>query len=127
MGYRLFHKALVAGFHLGSATYGPRRIFKSPRWFKYVATAELAPVAVNAPAGLRLLAYLKFLASSILASAFTGEDYIRPFVEVYKSVTVRLPEVDLVKSDFFDLRYFLAQNPVRGVAAPPMGKTCFSA
>jgi GT2 family glycosyltransferase len=46
-GYRIFHKAIVAGFHLGSATYGPRRLFKSARWFKYVSVAELIPVFKN--------------------------------------------------------------------------------
>jgi len=43
-GYRTFHKAIVAGFYLGSASYGPRRLFKSARWFKYVSVAELIPV-----------------------------------------------------------------------------------
>jgi hypothetical protein len=37
-------KAIVAGFHLGSASYGPRRLFKSARWFKYVSATELIPV-----------------------------------------------------------------------------------
>ncbi len=46
-GYRIFHKAMVAGFHLGSASYGPRRLFKSARWFKYVSVAELIPVFKN--------------------------------------------------------------------------------
>ncbi len=46
-GYRTFHKAIVAGFHLGSASYGPRRLFKSARWFKYVSVAELIPVFKN--------------------------------------------------------------------------------
>ena len=126
MGHKLFHKALVAGFHLGSATYGPRRVFKSPRWFKYVAVAELAPVASNAPAGLRLLAYLKFLASGVLASVFTGEDYVKPLVEVYKSLTKNMPEANLVKSSFFNLRYFLLQNPVKGIVALSMDRTCVS-
>ena len=46
-GYRTFHKAIVAGFHVGSASYGPRRLFKSVRWFKYVSVAELIPVFKN--------------------------------------------------------------------------------
>jgi GT2 family glycosyltransferase len=29
-GYRVFHKAIVSGFHLGSASYGPRRFLGRP-------------------------------------------------------------------------------------------------
>jgi GT2 family glycosyltransferase len=46
-GYKIFHKAIAAGFHLGSATYGPRRLFKSAQWFKYISATELIPVFKN--------------------------------------------------------------------------------
>jgi GT2 family glycosyltransferase len=118
-GYALFHKAIVAGFHLGSASYGPRRLFKSPTWFKYVALAELAPVAVNAPLPVRLMAYLKYLAAGVLASAIAGGDYLGRWIEVVRLVRGGLPEVDIVRSDFFSLTAFLLQNPVRGIR-PPM-------
>jgi GT2 family glycosyltransferase len=60
-GYRIFHKAVVAGFHLGFATYGPRRLFMSARWFKYVSATELIPVFKNAPLPVKIFALLKFL------------------------------------------------------------------
>jgi GT2 family glycosyltransferase len=46
-GHGFFYKAIVAGFHLGSASYGPRRFFRSARWFKYVSVAEVIPVFKN--------------------------------------------------------------------------------
>jgi hypothetical protein len=65
-------KAIVAGFYLGSASYGPRRFFRSARWFKYVSAAELIPVFKNAPLPVKIFALLKFLGAGVVGSLFSG-------------------------------------------------------
>jgi len=122
-GYRIFHKAIVAGFHLGSATYGPRRLFKSARWFKYVSMAELIPVFKNAPLPVKIFALLKFLGAGIVGSLFSGEDYVRSFVEAVKFAALEHPEAEFVRSEFFSFLDFLLQNPFVGIKPPKYSKT----
>ncbi|GEM_PF-2514972 len=117
-GYRIFHKAVVAGFHLGSATYGPRRLFKSARWFKYVSVAELVPVFRNAPFPVKFFALLKFLGAGVAGSLFSGEDYLKSLVEAVKFVTLEHPEAEFVRSEFFSFLDFLLQNPFVGIKPP---------
>ena len=117
-GYRIFHKAIVAGFHLGSATYGPRRLFKSARWFKYVSAAELIPVFRNAPLPVKIFVLLKFLGAGITGSLFSGEDYVRSFVEAVKFAALEHPEAEFVRSEFFSFLDFLLQNPFVGIKPP---------
>ena len=121
-GYRIFHKAIVAGFHLGSATYGPRRLFKSARWFKYVSMAELIPVFKNAPIPVRIFTLLKFLGAGITGSLFSGEYYVRSFVEAVKFAALEHPEAEFVRSEFFSLLDFLLQNPFVGIKPPKVQK-----
>ncbi len=121
-GYRVFHKAIVAGFHLGSATYGPRRLFKSARWFKYVSVAELVPVFKNAPLPVKIFALLKFLGAGVTGSLFSGEDYVRSFVEAVKFAALEHPEAEFVRSEFFCFLNFLLQNPFIGVKPPKNSK-----
>jgi GT2 family glycosyltransferase len=121
-GYRIFHKAIVAGFHLGSATYGPRRLFKSARWFKYVSVAELIPVFKNAPLPVKIFAMLKFLGAGIVGSLFSGEDYVRSFVEAVKFAALEHPEAEFVRSEFFSFLNFLLQNPFVGIKPPKTSK-----
>jgi len=121
-GYRIFHKAIVAGFHLGSATYGPRRLFKSARWFKYVSMAELIPVFKNAPLPVKIFALLKFLGAGITGSLFSGEDYVRSFVEAVKFAALEHPEAEFVRSEFFSFLDFLLQNPFVGIKPPKTSK-----
>jgi len=111
-GYRIFHKVIVAGFHLGSASYGLRRLFKSARWFKYVSVAELIPVFKNAPLPVRVFALLKFLGAG---GGFLGEDYVRSFVETVKFAVLEHPEAEFVRSEFFSFLDFLWQNPFVGI------------
>jgi GT2 family glycosyltransferase len=121
-GYKIFHKAIVAGFHLGSATYGPRRLFKSARWFKYVSVAELIPVFKNAPLPVRIFAMLKFLGAGVAGSLFSGEDYVRSFVEAVKFAALKHPEAEFVRSEFFSFLDFLLQNPFIGIKPPKTSK-----
>jgi GT2 family glycosyltransferase len=121
-GYRIFHKAIVAGFHLGSASYGPRRLFKSARWFKYVSAAELIPVLKNAPLPVKIFVLLKFLGAGITGSLFSGEDYVRSFVEAVKFAALEHPEAEFVRSDFFSFLDFLLQNPFVGIKPPKSSK-----
>jgi len=121
-GYKIFHKAIVAGFHLGSATYGPRRLFKSARWFKYVSVAELIPVFKNAPLPVRILALLKFLGAGIAGSLFSGEDNVRSFVEAVKFASLEHPEAEFVRFEFFSFLDFLLQNPFVGIKPPKSSK-----
>jgi len=121
-GYRIFHKAIVAGFHLGSASYGSRRLFKSARWFKYVSVAELTPVFKNAPLPVRIFALLKFLGAGITGSLFSGEDYVRSFVEAVRFAALEHPEAELVRSEFFSFLDFLLQNPFVGIKPPKSSK-----
>jgi len=122
-GYRIFHKAVVAGFHLGSASYGPRRLFKSARWFKYVSMAELIPVFKNAPLPVRIFALLKFLGAGITGSLFSGEDYVKSFVETVKFAALEHPEAEFVRSEFFSFLDFLLQNPFVGIKPPKSSKS----
>jgi GT2 family glycosyltransferase len=122
-GYRIFHKAIVAGFHLGSASYGPRRLFKSARWFKYVSAAELIPVFKNAPLPVKIFALLKFLVAGVTSSLFSGEDYVRSFVESVKFAALDHPEAEFVRSEFFSFLDFLLQNPFVGIKPPQTSKT----
>ena len=117
-GYRIFHKAIVAGFHLGSASYGPRRLFKSARWFKYVSVAELIPVLKNAPLPIRIFAMLKFLGAGVVGSLFSGEDYVRSFIEAVKFAALEHPEAEFVRSEFFSFLDFLLQNQFVGIKPP---------
>jgi GT2 family glycosyltransferase len=71
-GYKIFHKAVAAGFHLGSASYGPRRLFKSTRRFKYISATELIPVFKNAPPPIKIFVLLKFLGAGVVGSLFSG-------------------------------------------------------
>jgi len=121
-GYKIFHKAIVAGFHLGSASYGPRRLFKSARWFKYVTVAELIPVLKNAPLPVKIFALLKFLGAGITGSLFSGEDYVRSFVEAVRFAALEHPEAEFVRSEFFSFLDFLLQNPFVGIKPPKSSK-----
>ncbi|MFZ8788408.1 MAG: glycosyltransferase family 2 protein [Acidilobaceae archaeon] len=122
-GYRIFHKAIAAGFHLGSASYGPRQLFKSARWFKHVSAAELIPVFKNAPLPVKIFAMLKFLGAGIVGSLFSGEDYVRSFVEAVRFTAVEHPEAESVRSEFFSFLDFLLQNPFIGIEPPKNSKT----
>jgi len=116
--YRLFHKRVVAGFHLGSATYGPRTLFKSARWFRYISAAELIPVFRNAPLPIKLLVTLKYLTAGAVGSLFTTEDYVKSFVESIKFASLNHPEAEFVRSPLFSFWNFLLQNPFVGVRPP---------
>ena len=117
-GYRLFHKRVLAGFHLGSATYGPRTLFKSARWFRYISAAELIPVFRNAPLPIKLLVTLKYLTAGAVGSLFTTEDYVKSFVESIKFASLNHPEAEFVRSPLFSFWNFLLQNPFVGVRPP---------
>jgi GT2 family glycosyltransferase len=121
-GYKIFHKAIVAGFHLGSASYGPRRFFKSARWFKYVSAAELIPVFKNALLPVKIFVLLKFLGAGVVGSLFSGEDYMRSFVEAVRFAAVEHPEAEFVRSEFFSFLDFLLQNPFIGIKPPKNSK-----
>ena len=121
-GHGIFYKAIVAGFHLGSASYGPRRFFRSARWFKYVSAAELIPVFKNAPLPVKIFAMLKFLGAGVIGSLFSGEDYVRSFVEAVRFATLEHPEAEFVRSEFFSFLDFLLQNSFVGIKPPKNSK-----
>ncbi len=115
-GYRIFHKAIVAGFHLGSVSYGPRRLFKSARWFKYVSVAELVPVFKNAPLLVKIFVLLKFVGRALWVLYFRG--YVRSFVEAVKYAALKHPEAEYVWSEFFSFLDLILQNPFIGIKPP---------
>ena len=121
-GHGIFYKAIVAGFHLGSASYGPRRFFRSARWFKYVSAAELIPVFKNAPLPVKIFAMLKFLGAGVIGSLFSGEDYVRSFVEAVRFATLEHPEAEFVRFEFFSFLDFLLQNSFVGIKPPKNSK-----
>ncbi len=55
---------------------------------------------------------LKFLEAGVVGSLFSGEDYVRSFIEAVKFAALEHPEAEFVRSDFFQLFGFLVAEPI---------------
>ena len=84
----------------------------------YVSVAELIPVFKNAPLPVKIFATLKFLRADVIESLFSGEDYVRSFVEAVRFATLEHPEAEFVRSEFFSFLDFLLQNQFVGIKPP---------
>jgi hypothetical protein len=58
---------------------------------------------------------LKFLGAGVTGSLFSGEYYVRSFVEAVKFAALEHPEARFVQSEFFSFLDFLLQNPFVGI------------
>jgi len=58
---------------------------------------------------------LKFLGAGVVGSLFSGEDYVRSFIEAVKFAALEHPGAEFVRSEFFSFLDFLLQNPFIGI------------
>jgi GT2 family glycosyltransferase len=84
-GYKLLHIPLVVAYHLGSASYAASRKLKSPRWFKGVMLAELAPTYIMGNSYFFLLVVASGIFSVIL-SLLSKVNNIKSFIEACKEL-----------------------------------------
>ena len=61
---------------------------------------------------------LKFLGAGVVGSLFSGEDYVRSFIEAVKFAALEHPEAEFVRSEFFSFLDFLLQNQFVGIKPP---------